>query len=146
MEIDLPYEAGAGNKEYTLTLWTRIVSISASNPERKSVLVCQRKGSAEANGLLLSTKENSDYNEVEFYPNYKNDKTKILRYNKEQKITGGDWMYIHISSNQVGTNFFVNDIQIGSFSLFYMPLFDPQSSFVFGDCDGTWRINSVQFS
>lgn len=27
-----------------------------------------------------------------------------------------------------------------------MPLFDPQGSFVFGDCDGTWRTNSVRFS
>lgn len=55
-------------------------------------------------------------------------------------------MYLFISSNQVGTNFFVNDVEQGSFSLYYMPLFDPQGSFVFGDCDGTWRTNSVRFS
>lgn len=108
MEVDLPYEAGAGVKDYTLTLWAKIVSISASNPERKSVVLCQRKGSAEADGLLISTQENSDQNEMEFFPNYKTDKTKVVRYNKQQQISGGDWTYIFISSNQVGTNFFAN--------------------------------------
>lgn len=40
MEVNLPYEAGAGVKDYTLTLWARIVSLSTSNTDRKSVLVC----------------------------------------------------------------------------------------------------------
>ena len=73
--------------------------------------------------------------------------SKIARSTTEQReSTGGDWMYILVNSKSTGTHFYIDDVIVGEFSLYYMPLFDPQGSLVFGDCDGSWRINSVRFS
>ena len=64
LTVDLPYEASAGEKEYTFTIWARVVSISTSNPELKSIIICQRRGNAYPDGMLIATRENSPVNEI----------------------------------------------------------------------------------